>query len=69
MTTWRLSSWPAIFQQLYKNNATYCEIYAGNFYDTNGNPRPHLADLRAQIAKFKSYAAKATPKPPACHAG
>jgi hypothetical protein len=60
-------SWPAIFQQLYKNSATYCEVYAANFYDSNGNPQPHLADLRGEIVKFKSYVANATPKPPACH--
>ena len=60
------ANWSTIFQQLYTNKATYCEVYAGSFYTTSNAPQPHLAQLRTQILNFKNHISAATPKPTGC---
>jgi hypothetical protein len=59
-------NWPGIFQHLYTNKATYCEIYAQSFYTNAGAPQPHLAQLQGEISSFKNYVLSATPVPPGC---
>ncbi len=42
--------WPAAFGRLYRNNATYCEIYASSFL------LAHKAQLADEIRKFAEHA-------------
>jgi len=60
------SDWPGIFQHLYTNDATYCEIYAPSFYDNAGNAQPHLWQLQNEITKFKNHVMAMTPSPAGC---
>lgn len=59
-------NWPGIFQQLYTNKATYCEIYPQSFYTNAGAPQPHLTQLQGEISRFKNHVLAATPVPPGC---
>ncbi len=43
--------WTKVYQHLYENNATYCEVYAPSF----GNSQPNKAKLISEIAKFADH--------------
>lgn len=51
--------WPLMFQNLYENMATYCEIYAASF------TKRRRSLLASEIVKFADHCEKRTPIPPA----
>ena len=49
--------WPQVFQKLYENTATYCEVYAPSF------SAEHKKELAAEIEKFAAHVRNKAPLP------
>ena len=48
---------PLVFQKLYENQATYCEVYAPSF------TLEHKAQLAEEVRKFADHCRKTPPLP------
>ncbi len=49
--------WPIVFEKLYQNQATYCEVYTPSF------TMQHKAQLAEEIRKFAEHCQKKPPVP------
>jgi hypothetical protein len=49
--------WPVVFEKLYQNQATYCEVYAPSF------TLARRAQLAEEVRKFAEHCRKSTPLP------